>query len=157
MPIVITEERPDGVDARRLIVELEAHLEPQYPASSRHGFSVERLLGEGVSFFVLRTEGEAAACGGLLIVEAANGEPAFGEVKRMYVCPAHRGRGFGKAMLAHLAERARAQGVGTLRLETGIHQVEAIGLYERTGFRRIEAFRPYVDDPLSRYYELELA
>ena len=39
---------------------------------------------------------------------------------------------------------------------TGIHQVEAIGLYERVGFKRIAAFGPYVDDPLNRYYELRL-
>jgi len=32
----------------------------------------------------------------------------------------------------------------------------AIGLYERVGFKRIAAFGPYVDDPLSRYYELRL-
>ena len=47
-------------------------------------------------------------------------------------------------------------GVDVLRLETGIHQAEAIGLYERVGFTRIAAFGPYVDDPLSRYYELRL-
>jgi putative acetyltransferase len=156
MPVVIAEERPDGTDARRLIVELEAHLAPQYPAESRHGFSVERLLAEGVDFFVLRIDAEAAACGGLLFVDAANGEPAFAEIKRMYVRPAFRGRGFGKAILDHLAERARARGVDLLRLETGIHQVEAIGLYERVGFGRIGAFPPYIDDPLSRYYELRL-
>ena len=156
MAVVIAGERPDSPDARRLILELEAHLEPRYPAESRHGFSVERLLAEGVEFFVLRVDGDAAACGGLLFVPAAAGEPAYGEVKRMYVCPAFRGRGFGLAILDHLAAEARARDVGILRLETGIHQVEAIGLYERAGFRAIDAFGPYRDDPLSRFYELRL-
>jgi len=56
-------------------------------------------------------------------------------------------------MLSHLAHYARDQGVGLLRLETGIHQRAAIGLYERQGFRRIPAFGEYREDPLSRFYE----
>ena len=42
--------------------------------------------------------------------------------------------------------------VNTL-LETGIHQHEAIGLYERMGFQRIPPFGAYQEDPLSRFYE----
>jgi hypothetical protein len=40
-----------------------------------------------------------------------------------------------------------------LRLETGIHQHEAIGLYERAGFHLIPPFGEYKPDPLSRFYE----
>jgi ribosomal protein S18 acetylase RimI-like enzyme len=53
----------------------------------------------------------------------------------------------------HLVAHARAQGLGVVRLETGIYQREAIALYERGGFRRIRPFGPYTDDPLSRCYE----
>ena len=41
----------------------------------------------------------------------------------------------------------------TLRLETGIHQHEAIGLYELTGFQRIPPFGDYREDPLSLFFE----
>ena len=85
----------------------------------------------------------------------ADGGP-YGEVKRMFVAPAFRGAGFGKQILARLADEARARGVDVLRLETGIYQEEAIGLYERTGFRRIGPFGPYVDDPLCAYFEMRL-
>jgi len=157
MAVEIALERPDTPDATSLILELEAHLAPRYPAASRHGFSIERLLAEGVDFYVLRADGEPAACGGVLMVDGETDDAAtYAEVKRMYVRPAFRGSGFGKAILDRLASRAAERGVDVLRLETGIHQVEAIGLYERTGFRRIEAFGPYVDDPLSRYYEKRL-
>lgn len=37
-------------DARALIAELEAHLAPLYPAESRHGFSIQKLLQEGWPF-----------------------------------------------------------------------------------------------------------
>ena len=71
----------------------------------------------------------------------------------MYVRPQFRGLGFAKLMLGHLADYARNQGVRLLRLETGIHQHAAIGLYERMGFRRIPPFAEYREDPLSRFYE----
>lgn len=151
MSIVIDLERPDAPDATNLILELEAHLEPRYPAVSRHGFSVERLLAENVAFFVLRTDGLPAGCGGILLVD---GE--YGEVKRMWVRPAYRGRGFGRLLLDRLADHARSNGISLLRLETGIHQHEAIALYERYGFRRIPPFGPYTDDPLSLCYEMRL-
>jgi len=59
MSAIITPECPDGADAVVLIAELEAHLEPFYPASSRHGYSVEKLPGYAVAFFVLRNDGTA--------------------------------------------------------------------------------------------------
>lgn len=77
----------------------------------------------------------------------------YGEVKRMFVRPEFRGRGLGKAMLRHLAEYARTRDAGLLRLETGIYEVEAIGLYEGFGFQRRTPFGEYVEDPNSIYFE----
>jgi ribosomal protein S18 acetylase RimI-like enzyme len=71
----------------------------------------------------------------------------------MYVRPQFRGLGFGKLLLDHLADYAQANGVGLLRLEIGIHQTAAIGLYEKWGFQRIPPFGAYVEDPLSLFYE----
>jgi putative acetyltransferase len=152
MSAVITPERPDTPDAMALIEELETHLASLYPAESRHGFSVEKLLREEVAFFLLRADGAPAACGGIKLFGTD-----YGELKRMYVRPAFRGCGYGKRMLDHLADYARKHGVSLLRLETGIHQREAIGLYESMGFRRIPPFPPYWEDPLSRYYEKRLS
>jgi ribosomal protein S18 acetylase RimI-like enzyme len=148
MPIVITAERPDSTDAVALISELEAHLAPQYPRESRHGLSVEQLIEQQVAFFLLRAEGDPAACGGVKLFG-----DEYGEVKRMYVRQEYRGRGLAKALLDQLAEHARSQGVTVLRLETGIHQTEAIGLYERWGFSRIAPFGEYAPDPLSVFFE----
>lgn len=149
---IITPERPDTADAILLITELEAQLDPLYPHESRHGLSVEQLLAQDVAFFLLRSHGAPAGCGGVKLFAGD-----YGEIKRMYVRPAFRGRGLAKAMLDHLADYARTQGVGRLRLETGIHQHEAIGLYERAGFMRIPPFGDYWDDPLSLFYEKPLA
>src|SRR5947209_7324984 len=60
MSAIIQPERPDSADAIALITELEAHLEPLYPVKSRHGYSVEKLIAQGVAFFVLRDNDIAA-------------------------------------------------------------------------------------------------
>jgi len=148
MAAIITPERPDSADAIALITELEAHLDPLYPAKSRHGYSVEKLLAEGVAFFVLRHNDIPAGCGGIQLFGTE-----YGELKRMYVRPRFRGLGFGKLLLDHLTDYARVHGVGLLRLETGIHQAAAIRLYERMEFQRIPPFGAYIEDPLSLFYE----
>jgi putative acetyltransferase len=148
MSAIIMPERPDTDDAQALIAELESELEPLYPRESRHGFSVERLLAEGVAFFVIRENGTPAGCGGVKLFGME-----YGEVKRMYVRPKFRGLGLAKLMLDHLADYARNHSVRLLRLETGIHQQAAIQLYECMGFQRIPPFGEYKEDPLSRFYE----
>jgi len=144
---VIAEERPDTADTRMLIEELEGHLECFYPSESRHGYSIDKLLRERVAFFVVREDGVPAGCGGVQIYGTD-----YGELKRMYVRPKFRRLGLGKLILSHLTDYARRQGVSLLRLETGIYQKEAIGLYEAFGFQRIPPFVPYVEDPLSLFF-----
>jgi putative acetyltransferase len=152
MAAVIVPERPDTPDARALIAELEAHLEPLYPRESRHGYAVDKLIAESVAFFLVREDGIPAGCGGIKLVGSE-----YGELKRMYVRPPFRGRGLGKLLVDHLADYARRHSIETLRLETGIHQHAAIALYERVGFVRIPPFGPYTDDPVSRCYEKHLS
>ena len=147
----ITQERPDSEDASALIFELEANLEPLYPKESQHGFSIEKLLQEKVDFFVTRVDGKPASCGAIKLFDVD-----YGEVKRLYVRPKFRGLGLGKLMLNHLADFAKDNGVYVLRLETGIYQTEAIGLYERVGFKKIGPFGEYQEDSLSIFYEKSL-
>ena len=148
MRMIITAERPDTADAMLLISELEAHLDPLYPKTSRHGYSVEKLMQQRVSFFVTRCDGVPAGCGGIELFDSE-----YGEIKRMYVRPQFRGLGLAKLMLDHLTAYTQEHNVHLLRLETGIHQKEAITLYERAGFQSIPPFGAYKEDPLSRFYE----
>jgi putative acetyltransferase len=139
----------DSPEAVELIGELDEHLMAHpYPPQSRHAFSVEKLLREEVVFFVTWHEGKLAGCGGIKLFESD-----YGEVKRMFVRREFRGKGLGKLMLGHLTLYALRSGVNVLRLETGIYEVEAIGLYERCGFERRAPFGEYVVDPMSVYFE----
>lgn len=152
MSTVITQEPPNTPEAIQLIDELEAYLTPMYPQESRHGYSVEKLIKQGVIFFVMRRDGVAVGCGGVQLFGTE-----YAEVKRMYVRPQFRGLGLAKLMLDKLSAHTLQQGIDTLRLETGIHQHEAIRLYEGYGFQRRPPFGEYTNDPLSIYYEKKIS
>ena len=83
-------------------------------------------------------------------------EPGVGEVKRMYVEPDMRGRGLSRQILQKLEDTAREFGYTTLRLETGLKQPEAIGLYETAGYGRIPPYGHYVNSPHSVCFEKAL-
>ncbi|WAC75392.1 GNAT family N-acetyltransferase [Roseateles sp. SL47] len=127
-----------------LIEALDAYQIPLYPMESHHGIDMAALSAPNVMFAVARDgQGMAVACGAIVV------GPEFGELKRMYTLPSHRGQGIAGALLARLEAEAHARGVRSFTLETGYLQTDAIGLYERLGYRRCGPFGEYVDDPNS--------
>jgi GNAT superfamily N-acetyltransferase len=79
------------------------------------------------------------------------------EVRRMFVRLEARNQGIARAVLQCVEEHAGKQGFTKLLLETGSRQLPAIRLYESSGFTRISAFGPYVNDPTSVCYEKNLS
>lgn len=146
---------PGGADARALIAELDAYQESLYPAESNHLVPVDALRAANVDFLLAWSGEQPAGCAALVDQRGVFGEPV-GELKRMYVRPALRGAGVGAALLRALVAQARQRGLARLRLETGIHQPEALALYERAGFHRRGPFGDYREDPLSLFMELDL-
>jgi putative acetyltransferase len=142
---------PREADVARLIEELDAYLSSLYPAQSNHLLDVETLCGEDIRFFVARSGGEAVGCGALRVDMTG-----YGEVKRMFVSPSARGMNLGRRILSRIEAQAREEGLSCLRLETGIHQREALGLYRSAGFVDCEPFGNYRPDPLSVFMEKTL-
>jgi putative acetyltransferase len=144
-------EGPRAPGVPELVAALDAYLSSLYPPSSNHFLDLEQLSRPEVRFFVARREGVPLACGALRV------DPqGYGEVKRMYVDPKARGGGLGRAMLAAIEAQAAREGLGVLRLETGIHQVEALALYRGAGYRDCPPFGEYKPDPLSLFLEKKL-
>jgi putative acetyltransferase len=146
-----TQERSDTPEATGLIAELDTYLHTLYPPESRHGLSVADLLHDTVTFFVSRCDGVPAGCVAVKVFDST-----YPEVKPIDVRPAYRGLGLGRLILNHIQVFVREQGLPVLHLETGIHQPEAIRLFERSGFRRIPPFGSYRPDPRSLFYEKRL-
>jgi putative acetyltransferase len=132
--------------ARALIEALNAELAQRYPEEGANHFRLDPdEVADGRGAFLIATRsGAPIGCGAVRRIADATGE-----IKRMYVSPAERGRGAGRAILSALEAEARALGLTRLLLETGSRQPEAIALYERAGFSVIAPFGEYVDSPLS--------
>jgi putative acetyltransferase len=149
--VTISTESPRQPDIVRLVEELDAYLTGLYPPESNHLLDIETLARPDIRFLVARLEGAAMGCVALRV------DPeGWGEVKRLYVPPRARGLGLGRRLLADLEAQARRERLTLLRLETGIHQPEALGLFRATGFREIAAFGDYAPDPLSVFMEKTL-
>jgi ribosomal protein S18 acetylase RimI-like enzyme len=67
-------------------------------------------------------------------------------MKRLYVAPAARGLGLGRALVDAILETAAGAGYRELRLDTLPDMLDAQALYERMGFVRIA---PYYDTPIA--------
>jgi putative acetyltransferase len=124
-------------EVRALVDELETVLTAEYPPEQRHGLALDALFQPHIRFFLARLHGQAVGCGGVALFDD------FAEVKRMYVRDAARRQGVAGALLARLEDEASDAGLSWLRLETGEHQVAAMQLYARAGFRPCRAFGDY--------------
>ncbi len=87
------------------------------------------LLEPPQALYLAEVDGRPAGTGGLKQVA-----PGRAEIKRMYVDPAFRRHGVGRAVLRQLIDDGRAAGYATLQLETAVWMVEAHALYRSCGF-----------------------
>jgi ribosomal protein S18 acetylase RimI-like enzyme len=95
---------------------------------------------EGELLLARLSDGKPAGCVGI--------RPLGGgacEMKRLYVPPAGRGLGIGKALMVAIIGTAVELGYREIRLDTFPSMTAAIGLYKEAGF---EIIPPYYDNPI---------
>jgi len=88
------------------------------------------------TFIVALSAHSPVGCAGLRVLD-----DRVGELKRVYVRPSARGRGLGTALITALETYARSCNLTTLRLDTRHELDEALRIYERHGYRRIERYK----------------
>ena len=155
LPLRLAPLDPAHPDAQALIAQSEALMSALYPSESNHFEPAEGLRPPNGAFWGLWLDEQLVGCGGVKH-HAPAGEPAYGEIKRLFVLESARGRGVAKQLMARLEVELSGRGVTLARLETGIHQPEALALYQRLGYRERGPFGDYAHDPLSAFFEKQL-
>lgn len=116
-----------------------------------------RLLGPRGRLLVARLDGRPVGVGALKPIDEATAE-----IKRMFVRPAARGLGVGRAILHRLVQDASAEGYATVRLETLRFMTTAQAMYRAAGFVEVARFAGSETadtalEPLTIALELDLA
>lgn len=96
---------------------------------------------------------QAAACGivgGFLDPQ----DPIRAQLVSMWVAPSHRRSGVGSQLVNAIADWARAEGAGVLRLVVTSNNQRAIQFYQRLGFAITAKIGPYRNDPLLDDFEM---
>jgi len=138
-------------DALALRTELAADIAARFGGRDTEP-GVKPTAADVLVFLVARDDAAAPlGCGALRRIDAKTVE-----IKRMYVRPAARRTGLGRALLDALEDEARAAGADRVVLETGTEQHEATALYEAAGYRPTPCFGAYAASPISRCYERDL-
>jgi putative acetyltransferase len=83
-------------------------------------------------------------------------EPGACELKRMYVRPACRGQGIGRALATRAIDEAKAIGYRLMRLDTGDFLIASRRLYASLGFRETGPYYPVPPDVLRITIFMEL-
>lgn len=147
MNLVIMRADPRGLDYIRLLKASDEYAASLYPAESNHMLDIETLLRPQMNFFGVLVDGVVKACGGFWAHQD------YVEIKRVFVDPSARGLGISRKLMVVLEDEARTKGFKIARLETGISQPEAFGLYRAIGYVDCGPFGDYKLDPFSVFME----
>jgi len=144
---------PGNNEVQELIAAADAYYEGLYPAESNHLEAADDLVKPEVLFIGCRLDGRLVASGAAKLMED---DGCYAEIKRVFVIEDYRGRGLSEEIMQHLETRLGRLGVQLVRLETGVYQPEALGLYRKLGYRERAAFGAYAPDPLNVFMEKRL-
>jgi len=145
---------PDSAAAQALIAASDAFYDGLYPPESYHLESTSDLKKEQVIFMGCRIGDELVASGGAKLMRD---DGDYAEIKRVFVLAAFRGRGLSRKIMEALETELRNRGATLFRLETGVKQPEALGLYRKLGYHERGPFGAYRLDPLSVFMQKQVS
>lgn len=149
----IRRESPLAADLAEMFARHAVEGAEGVPDASNHMLDPAELAAPEIAFYVMREEGRPIGMGAIKTFA-----PGQGEVKSMHILAEERGRGLSRHLLEHLIREARAAGLTSLSLETGVQPVFAAarGLYTRLGFEECAPFGAYRPDPESVFMRRDL-
>lgn len=142
----------DAADAARLLCDFNREYDEPTPPAAELTENLSPLIASGEATVLLAGDGpDGIAVLRLRPALWARGLEAY--LQELYVVPALRGRGIGRALLEATMAAAREAGAVGIDLNTGETDAEARGLYESAGFTNREGDP---DGPSMLFYEREL-
>jgi len=151
--IEIATDDPRAADVHALLQQHLGFARATTPPEGVYALDADGLVDAAVTFFSLREDGALIAVGALKELDGRHGE-----VKSMHTAAAARGRGAGRAMLAHIIAVAVQRGYRRLSLETGSMAAfaPARALYARAGFAPCGPFAAYPASKTSTFMTMDL-
>lgn len=132
----------DHPDAARLIEEVQAEYVIRYGGRDSTLVDPDEFAPPQ-GLFLIGYDGEVPVASGGWRAH----DRGIVEIKRMYVAPSARGKGFARQLLAELELTAKRAGHHQIILETGSKQPEAAALYRSEGYTDVPAFGYYAEYP----------
>ena len=144
---------PEASEVCKLIAASDAYYETLYPPESNHLEAADDLRKPNVLFVGAYLDDALAATGAAKLIAD---DQDYAEIKRVFVLDRFRGKGLSKQLMLYLESELKSRGVRLIRLETGVRQPEALGLYRKLGYVERDPFGAYRPDPLSVFMEKRL-
>lgn len=147
---------PGDLDDPRVLALLHTHVTTARAETARgsaHALDLAGLQSPDIRFWAIWENDELLGVGALRRLS-----PDHGEVKSMHTAQSTRRRGAGSAMLRHIIDTARVEGLSRLSLETGAwdYFIPARTFYRSHGFVECPPFGDYEADPNSVFMSLDL-
>lgn len=142
----------DAADAANLMHRFNTEYDEDIDAPDVLEGRYARQIEEGEMFVLLGGEGPDGFAQVRLFGQIYSDAPTA-YLEELYVVPARRGEGLGKALLEAAMAVARDRGADRIDLGTSEDDTAARGLYESMGFTNREGGP---DGPMMLYYERDL-
>ena len=154
--LVTPARRPGDIQAARTLLSayfrhIADHVDPNDAESELVALPGPFAAPGGTLLIAWFPPGHAVGCAGLRSLD----RPGTCELKRLYVAPAGRGKGIGRALVTAAVASARTLGYGTIVLDTLPTMPEAARLYRSLGFTEIPPYHA-TGAPGTLYFHLPL-
>jgi GNAT superfamily N-acetyltransferase len=135
--VQLTVAHPWFSDGAALFDQYRQHYGANPAPEAAESWMRDQILTDRMRLFAAVLDGRARGICAVSVVPASLTLRTMWLVRDLYVDPGARRVGLGGALLAHVAEAARAEGAHRLSLQAEPTNARALDLYAKAGFERI--------------------